>query len=173
MTEIVNSEPEFYNEATDVSRLNGLLDAITAKKFVSPVIFCQAVRGACDLHGITLPLLDIEGTNGATSDESKGILYGVSSPDAPAMYAAPVEGEYVFHVEDADGDISDIYLYMVCDQDEKGYFECYAQLVDEDELQSVLNMDERDLPEVPDDNKQADQVRRSRGEPVDDTPPEM
>lgn len=173
MTEIVNSKPTYYDEATDVTRLNELLDAITAKRFVSPVIFVQAVRGACDLHGITLPLLDIEGTNGATPEEGKFILARITNPSAPDMYAAPTEGEYVFHCEDGDGDITEIYLYLVCDRDEKGYYECYAQLVNEDELHDVLNMDERDFPEVPEENEYANQVRRSRGEPVDDTPPEM
>lgn len=176
MTQIVNSEPTYYDEATDVTRLNELLDAITAKRFVSSVIFVQSVRAACDLHGITLPILDIEGSNGPTVAEAPGILYRADSPTAPQMYAAPTEGEYVFHCEDGDGDISEIYLYMVADKDDEGLYECYAQLVNEDELHTVLNMElDRDYPEV---EKETflDMTRHARGDAVqdqDDTPPEM
>lgn len=176
MTEIVNSTPEFYDEATDVNRLNLLFDAITAKRFVSPVIFAHAVRGACDLHGITFPLLDIEGTNGPTVADGKFVLTRVSDPKNPDMYAAPDECEHVFHVEDGDGDISDIYLYIVCDKDEIGFYECYAQLVNEEELHTVLNMEfDRDFPEA---EKETflDLTRHARGDTItdqDDTPPEM
>lgn len=178
MTEIVNSKPEFYDEATDVDRLNLLLDAITAKRFVSPIIFAQAVRGACDLHGITLPLLDIEGGNGPSVEDGKFVLAGISDPKNPNMYAPPDECEHTFHVEDGDGDISDIYLYVVCDKDlESGYYECYAQLVNEEELHDVLNMDEKDFPEVDDtESNYLKQTRHARsgiaGDVLDDMPPQ-
>lgn len=169
MTEMVNS--------TEVDRLNGLLDAITAKRFISPVIFVQAVRGACGLYGIPLPILDIEGKDGATSDESKGILFGIADPSAPAMYAAPVEGEYVFHCEDGNGDITEHYLYLVVDRDDEGLYECYAQLVEEDELQSLLNINEKEYLELVGDvsgeTEYLAQTRHSRGDMVDGTPPEV
>jgi hypothetical protein len=175
MTEFVNSQPEFYDETTDVHRLNTLLDDITAKRFVAPILFVQAVRGALDLHGITLPHIDIEGKNGMTPEEGPAILAGVTNPLAPDMYAAPFDGEYIFHVEDAHGDISDIYLYMVCDKDFEGLFECYAQLVNEDELSEVMEIaDDREYPEIPDETPAQVIARKTKGERgLDDGPPDV
>lgn len=165
------------DEATDVDRLNELLDAITAKRFISPVIFVQAVRSACALHGIALPLLDIEGTNGPTVEDGKFVLARISSPQALDMYAAPTEGEYIFHCEDGNGNITDTYLYMVVDRDDEGLYDAYAQLVSEDELHDVLNVDEKDYPELVGDisgeTKYLAQTRRSRGDMVDETPPDV
>jgi hypothetical protein len=124
MTEkLVNEVPTSYNPVADLERFNVLLDAITEKRFLSPTVFSQAVRGACDLIGVTFPLLEFE-ENGVP----------------------PEEGEWIFNIEDSDGNVTDTYIYIIIDRDEEGLYECYAQIVSDDELQDLLNMDEREFP---------------------------
>lgn len=173
---ITNAQPTSYDDVEDLKRFNMLLDAITAKRFLSPTIFAQAVRGACDLHGIVLPLLDIEGGNGATVEDGKFILARVSDPTNPDMYAPPFECEHIFNVLSHDGEVADLHLYIVCDRDEKGLYDCYAQVVDHDDLQDLLNVDEKDFPElvggISGETEYLQQTRHSRGDVVDDTPPQ-
>lgn len=160
-----------HDDVTDINRFNDLLDAITEKRFVAPAIFIQAVRAACDLHGIVLPLLPIEGENGNTVSDGHAILIGATSATKPTMSVPHDECEEVLHIEDGNGNVTDTYLYIVVDKDEEGLYECYAQIVDDDELKDVINMVEKDYPELVKTNKYLKQTSATRGDIVDDTPP--
>jgi hypothetical protein len=151
MTTIANQEPTIYNDGMTVERLNALLDTITIKRFLSAALAAQTIRAALDLHGITLPILEVEGGQGGyygpTSADSKFILHGVHSGTNPEMYAPPTEGEWTFKIVDADGPDGDfddnLTLYIVMDQDEDNLIECYAQVVDDAELDDLINMDDK------------------------------
>ena len=127
----------------ELTSLNGLLDAITEKRFASPTVFIQAVRAVCELHGINLPILEIEGEDGPTAQDGKFVLARVSNPLNPDMYAAPDEGEYIFNVEG-----TEFYLYIVVDHDDDDAYDCYAQVVSEDELSDVMDAELDDFPEL-------------------------
>jgi hypothetical protein len=180
MTEVYDNEAIFHDETTDIYRLNQLLDDLTEKRFVSPVVFVAAVRGACDLHGITLPHLEIEGVDGVTVEDGKFIQAGIECPINPEMYAPPSDGEFIFNVKDQhDMDSeSDVYLYMIADRDDDGVWECYAQLVNGGELEELLSTDPLDdeFPELVGDiageTEWLKQQRHLGTSDVDETPPQ-
>jgi hypothetical protein len=64
---------------------------------------------------------------------------------------------------------------MVCDKDFEGLFECYAQLVNEDELSEVMEIaDDREYPEIPDETPAQVIARKTKGERgLDDGPPDV
>jgi len=157
MTDYLHSdEAIFHDETTDVARLNTLLDDLTEKRFITVNVFVAAVRGALDLHGITLPMLDVEGFPatgpGPTAMDGKFVQAGVTDGANVNMYAPPVDGEFIFNVKcshDVDGP-SDIYLYMIAEREEDGVFACYAQLVNGDELEELVSSDplDKEFPEL-------------------------
>jgi len=175
MTEPVNSSPTIYSEGMTVERINEILDRITAKRFISAPVAVQAIRAAMDLAGITLPVLEVEGgvggNFGATVADGPSILRGTSSMSNPTAYQPPSEGEWVFKIQDADGpdyDFDDyLNLYIVMDLDDQNLIECYAQILTDDELDSVLNMDSdpaaKDYPELTGDVAgETDYIKRIR-----------
>jgi hypothetical protein len=152
----------------DVGRLNQLFDMLTAKQFISPTVFTQAIRQALNLHGINLPLLEIEGTGGVPTivpardtdgDDDGDEDDGVDHPRIDDGYTAPpVDQEVVFLIHsmppledmpEMDED-SGLYLYIVIDRNEKGLYDCYAQIVSADELADIMDDDvlEREFPEI-------------------------
>jgi hypothetical protein len=151
MTEIVNQEPTIHSEGLTVERLNALLDTLTIKRFLSAALAAQTIRAALDLHGITLPILEVEGGSGGyfgpTSADGKSILAGVHSGTDPKMFQPATEGEWTFKIVDADGPDDDfddhLSLYIVMDQDEDNLIEAYAQVVDDEDLDDLMNMDDR------------------------------
>ena len=150
MTEIVNQEPTIYSGGLTVERLNALLDTLTIKRFLSAALAAQTIRAALDIHGITLPILEVEGGEGgnfgSSTADGKSILAGVSAMNNPNMYAPPTEGEWNFKIVDAnhDDDADDnLSLYIVMDQDEDNLIDCYAQIVDGEELEDLMNMDDK------------------------------
>jgi hypothetical protein len=134
--------PTIFNDAIDLERVNLLLDQITEKPFLSPFVAVQAVRLALEFHGVKLPKLDcetqIEGPN--TLDALKLLMTGkrVETPAINVEYAFKVEeGDY----NDSVGDENGLYFYFVMDRnDEVGVYQAYAQLVDKDDLNALLNM---------------------------------
>jgi len=172
MTTEVNS----YDEVTDIKRFNDLLDAMTLKPYVSPVLFVQGLRAACDLHGITMPLTDMEGSDGPTVQDSMGILYRANSPHKPQFYAPPTEGEYAYNIMDGNGELTDLFLYFVVNKDEEtGFYDCYAQIVDDDDLQDLLDFEMPELKAPIQDDNYLRQVRHASSSHVvdlDDAPPQ-
>ena len=164
-------EPIRYDDVSDIARFNELLDAVSEKLFIAPGHFVQAVRAACNLEGISLPLLDIEGQNGPSPDMGKdALIYGIT------QVVTPLEGEYVFNIEDPQGSVQDIYLYITVNMTENGLFDCYAQIVDDEHLHDLLNMAPEDYtPDIH--NNYLEKVRRASGTNIatntdmDDGPP--
>ncbi len=164
MTTLLDNEAIFYDEATDVYRLNQLLDDLTDKRFISVNVFIDAVRAAMGLHGITLPMLDPEHADKTGSD----------------MYAPMTDGLWIFNVlNSADLNAeSDVYLYMIADQDDDGVWECYAQLVNGKELEELLSTDPLDyeFPELVGDvageTEWLAQQRHIGNHDVDEAPPQ-
>jgi hypothetical protein len=182
-----NDEAIFHDETTDVFRLNQLLDDLTEKRFITVNVFVAAVRGALDLHGITLPMLDVEGAHGydktgASVEDGKFVQAGITDGSNVDMYAPPVDGEFIFNVKDihdTDGP-SDIYLYMLAEREEDGVYACYAQLVNGDELEELMSSDPLDdeFPElVGDIAGETDWLKQQRhlnggARDVDEAPPQ-
>lgn len=148
-----DAEALFHDETTDVARLNKLLDELTEKRFIGVNVFVAAVRGALDLHGMTLPMLDVEGAGpGATVMDGKFVQAGVTDGANVNMYAPPVDGTFIFNIKDArdvEAD-SDVYLYMIAEREDDGVFACYAQLVNSEELEELLSTDplDHEFPEL-------------------------
>lgn len=147
----------FFNEDTDVARMNVLLEELCSKRFIAVNVFTAAVRAVAELHGILLPLLDVEGADGQdqagpTVADGKFVQAGITDAANVNMYAPPFEGTWVFNViSGAALDApSDIYLYMIAEREDDGIYGCYAQLVDGDELQDLLSTDNLDdeFPEL-------------------------
>jgi hypothetical protein len=150
-------DPVFYDETTDVGRLNQLFDELTEKRFISVNVFVGAVRAALDLHGITLPHLDVEGADGydsagATVEDGKFVQAGITDGANVNMYAPPVDGEWIFNIKNGSDETadSDVYLYMIADRDDEGVFECYVQLVNGDEVDDLTGTEnlDNDYPEL-------------------------
>jgi hypothetical protein len=149
MTEILNKEPTIWSEGLTVERLNALLDTVTIKKFLSASLAAQTIRACLDLHGITLPILEVEGGSGGyygpSNSDGHAILIGTSSMSNPDMYAPPTEGEWLFKIVDSDGPDDDfddhLSLYIVMDKDDDNLIECYAQIVNDDEVDALADMD--------------------------------
>ena len=144
-----NEVPTIWSEGLTVPRLNALLDLLTAKKFVSAALAAQTIRAALNLHGIILPILEVEGgVNGhytATVADGPDILRG-GSMSAPEGHAPQTEGEWLFKIKDADGPDNDfddyLSLYIVMDLDEHNFIECYANILTDGELDSIAAMDD-------------------------------
>lgn len=147
----INTPPTIVNDASDIDRLNVLLDQLLEKPFLSPSVAINAVRAALDFHGILLPKLDVEqekeGPN--TVDALSYLMSGKRLP-TPAW-----DCEYLFKITDADHD-EDIkagkvgrvdwdnylYLYLVLDRnDDLGVYEAYAQIVDADDVDALIHVD--------------------------------
>jgi hypothetical protein len=152
-----------------LDRLNYALDGLTMKPFISPTIFVQGVRMALHIYGIQLPLQDIEGTTVPTispardmdNDDDGDEDDGVDRPRINDGYHAPPdEMEAAFALDD-----SGLYLYMVVDRDERGLYDCYAQMVTLDELAEIFGTDEGgegDGPIVGDDAGETGYGRQQR-----------
>jgi hypothetical protein len=142
MTEIVNSEPTTYDDASDIGRLNDLLDKLTDKRFSTQTLVVACVRAALDLHGITLPILDVE-LGGSSVLDGKSIMMNVTTANDPEENKPPEEGEWIWKIRDSDGDKfdndwdDDIYFYLVIDKDEDGLYSAYAQLISPEELRDL------------------------------------
>lgn len=143
-------QPTIYNEHPDIERLNGLLDQVTSKPFLDPTLAIRTVRAALDLYGITLPIIDeveqkIAGPQVAnTAIDSTG--------NSPVEVSEPTDGgvELLYNIEDADGPDGDAddgwYLYLCIERDvETGFWEAYAQVVQEDDAEALINMDPEEL----------------------------
>jgi hypothetical protein len=130
-------DPTFHDEAADIGRLNIMLDELTERRFASAAVFAGTIRQALELFSITLPLLPIEGTNPPSTDAEDSQV--------------PDDGEYVFQIGDEAGDTdNDVYLYIVCDKDEDGFYTGYAQVVNGDDLADMTDDDmlDREFPEL-------------------------
>ena len=148
-----NETPTIWSEGLTVERLNALLDTITIRRFLSAALAAQTIRACLDLHGITLPILEVEGGvagyYGTSTADGPYIQHGVSSMKNPDMFKPPAEGEWLFKITDADGPDDDfddhLYLYIIMNPDEYNLIECYAQVVTEEELDDVLDSDMSDF----------------------------
>jgi len=151
MTGPTETDPVFYDEAADIGRLNIMLDELTERRFASPIVFAGTIRQALELFSITLPILPIEGTD---------------PPSVDGVDPIPNDGEYVFQLADAQGDTNnDVYLYVVCDKDDDGFYTGYAQVVNGDDLSELMDQDllDREFPElVGDDNGETDYIKQVR-----------
>ena len=148
-----NIDLELFNDASDIGRLNDLLDKLTEKRFTSASLASSTVRAALDLYGIRLPILDIDGYSRDTMFEGRAVQLGATTANCE-ISAPPVEGEYLFNIsgKEADDEIdedNDIYLYFVVSLDDFLY-DAYAQIVTKEEADSVMGheFDEKDFPEV-------------------------
>jgi hypothetical protein len=146
----MNEVPTIHSEGITVERLNSLLDTLTIKKFLSAALAAQTIRAALNLHGIILPILEVEGGSGGnfgpTVADGPSIIHGVHSGTDPKMHEPQTEGEWTFKIVDADGPDNDfddhLNLYIVMDQDENNLIECYAQIVTDADLDDLVNMDD-------------------------------
>jgi len=146
---IPNYDPVIYNDAADIERLNELLDQVTERPFLSPQVAINAVRASLEMAGILLPKLDVERLiEGPSTLEAASYLAAGKQIPAPSY-----DCEYLMHLTDSDhledikaGDPEDwdnrLYFYFVLDRhDDLGVYECYAQILDEDDVDEVVLAD--------------------------------
>jgi hypothetical protein len=95
---------------SNMEKANQDLDAVTEKPFVNSAIFINAVRGTLERYGVILP---------AHSN----------------MQQLSLEGEWVYELGE-----SDHYVYIVHNLDDEGAVEGYAQIVDADELEDLIEL---------------------------------
>jgi len=174
---IENDSPISYDEVADLSRFNELLESITEKLFVSPMVFAQAVRAACDLYGIVLPPLEVEHIGWTSPMDGESVLTGETETDHPTGEELPDNEEIIFNIEDSDGNLQDIYLYLIMERTEQGLYDCYAQLVNDEDLEDLLTLN-RPEKTLDLNTSYLDQVRHANGNDgttgdreIDDGPP--
>lgn len=122
-----------------IGKANEDLEKVTAHPFLNSALFVNAVRGTLERYGILLP---------AHSN----------------LQQLSMEGEVVYALGD-----SGHFVYVVHNLDPNGNVEGYAQIVDQDELDSLAVMDRLPDEEEPVDeanpldavNRMRKQVRRS------------
>lgn len=144
--EEVNEHPTIYDNASNIGRLNSILDVLTSKRFTSIPLASASIRAAADLHGLLLPHLPVDGGDG----------------DTTVSVHVPEHTEYVFKIVDSDHkqdresgvpeseDWDDhLYLYIAIDREESdGLVDAFAQVVTKSELTSIVNMEPDDYPEL-------------------------
>jgi hypothetical protein len=91
--------------------LNSDLDGVTENPFMNSAIFMNAVRGTLERYGILLP---------------PSYVVPTLSAEAETVYTLGESG---------------YYLYMCHNQNKDSLIEGYAQVVDEDELNDLVDMD--------------------------------
>lgn len=96
---------------SQLEKANEDLDAVTEDPFVNSAIFMNAVRGTLERYGIVLP----------------------PSYTVPMLSA---EAETVYTLGD-----SGMYLYICHNQNEDSLIEGYAQVVNQEELDDLVDMD--------------------------------
>jgi hypothetical protein len=99
---------------SNMEKLNQDLDSVTANPFLNCAIFFNAVRGTLERYGILLP------------SETK-------------MHVLDMEGEVVYELHGTGH-----YVYIVYNQNKEGTLDGYAQIVNEDELNSLMALDNFD-----------------------------
>jgi hypothetical protein len=95
---------------SNMEKANQDLDAVTEKSFVNSAIFINAVRGTLERYGVILP---------AHSN----------------MQQLSLEGEWVYELGE-----SAHYVYIVHNLDDEGYVEGYAQIVNTEELEDLMEL---------------------------------
>jgi hypothetical protein len=147
------TEPVSFDSVVDIGRANDLLDQITLKPFTSPTIFITAVRAVLDLHGIVLPMMELDGLDPVP------LSIDVQDP-------VEVEGEYVYPIEDERGDQTDAYIYIIVNRNDQGHYECYAQVVDQEELEFLVSIDPADYPDTdtPDQTSYLTKIRHAEND---------
>jgi hypothetical protein len=132
-----NEKPTVYNEGFGVDRLNALLDQLTSKRFFTAALAIQTIRAALDLHGITLPVVPAE-----HPDQRKVNWNGSRGNWEGEEY------EYLWHLDNNDTPNSDqgdrdnkLNLYIVINKDEDGVYDVYAQILYDDEVETITSMD--------------------------------
>ena len=70
----------------------------------------------------------------------RGVLerFGVNLPDG---HPTGFDEEIIFRATDLNGDDEDLYLCIMIDVDDNGHYDAYAQFLNGDDLDDVLNMD--------------------------------
>lgn len=97
----------------EIDSLNDQLEKATDRKFASPSLVVLEIRKLLAGHGIVLP------------------------PDDVFLS----EEEVVYQMVDAEGQNTPLYLYISFNDDETGGYDAYAQIVDEEDLNSLLSLD--------------------------------
>lgn len=169
----MNEVPTIHSEGITAERLNSLLDKITEKPFTNAALAIQAIRAALDLHGITLPVLEVE-KGGTTTADGHSIQVGTSSMQNPDMYAPPVEGEWLYKIVDADGPDDDfddyLYLYIVMDllhdKDLGNMIDCFAQIISSEDIETIANMKDDDYQDEVGAGNSADHIGDRAGESI-------
>lgn len=128
----MNYAPTEVNSEADIFRLNTLLDQITEKPFLSPMVAINAVRAALDFGGFLLPKLDVE-VDIEGPKEIEVLSYMLSGHRLPAP---ALDCEYQYKIEN-----TDLYFYFVMDRTDEGVYEVYAQIVTDDELDALTTDD--------------------------------
>jgi hypothetical protein len=96
-----------------IDLINSHFDQYVNGKFATAYLVIQTVRGVLERFGVNLP--DIHPTG--------------------------FDEEIVLRATDLSGDDEDLYLCIMIDVDGNGHYDAYAQFVDGDELDEVLDMD--------------------------------
>jgi hypothetical protein len=100
---------------SNLEKLNGELDTLTAKPYQNAPIFLNQLRGVLERYGTQLP-----------PEASKHFL----SLGAELVYALGETGKH---------------LYIVYDTNDDSFVDGYAQVVTDEELQDLLDMDASDI----------------------------
>ena len=96
-----------------IDLINNHFDEYVNGKFATAYLVIQTVRGVLERFGVKMP--DVHPTG--------------------------FDEEIIFRATDLDGNDEDLYLCIMIDVDNNGHYDAYAQFVDGDELDEVLNMD--------------------------------
>jgi hypothetical protein len=118
-------------EDSELGRINSRFDQVLDGKFALPILIIQAIRAILEQHNLTLPILEID----------------------------PEEDEFIFKI--IRHDLEDLYLYIAIDRDDRGHYDGYAQIVDEDELNALEDMD-MDTDELEDNEIESSWFKQQR-----------
>jgi hypothetical protein len=106
--------------------INNDLEAVTAKPFVNSAVFFNAIRGTLERFGILIP----------------------PGYETPIMN---IEAEVVYSLDNDSG----YYVYIVHNLSPDGLIEGYAQVVNEEDLNDLLNLDDEDITEKDEETRAA------------------
>jgi len=123
--EVINIDGNFLTN--NIDKLNSELDVLTQRPYQNAPIFLVQLRGTLERYGIQLPQKAVNHFLNLSSE----LVYGLNTThDASLKLDAIQEINY--------------HLYIVFDTNDDGYVDGYAQIVDENELNDLLEMTPED-----------------------------
>jgi len=159
------TNPVLYNDIANIEHCNEILDKLSEKPYLTIKLAVAAIRLALNYVGINLPHLDVE--KEVEGPHMLAALTMLSTGKRPNL--TPGEDcEYLMKIVDSDKnqDVNEkepekddwdnhLYFYMCISQTDDGsnniFWDTYAQVIDESEIDTILGMDkpsvEKEFPD--------------------------